>query len=247
MRNILRQLFASVLILIFLSSACRALTGVAPTPKGASPTGQTPLPATTATSAGLASVPLIPITGNNVVFMQCQFCVGDETHAVLIFPESAYFDVDQSFSATCLTADVRNGKRIVICRGPQETSFNISICSDPSNCLRFPVALQPCALLQSSITTFPPVILTPINKRTSGEENVPAPPPANTATPLPSTNPPASSQPPEPTLGPKATNQPGPTNEPRPTHQPQPTHEPKPTHDPKPTHQPMPTKKPKPQ
>ena len=72
-----------------------------------------------------------------------------ETHAVLILPDFAYFDVGSNSSVSCLTADVAGGKRILICHGPQSTSFNLNVCSDPSNCLQFPVDLQPCPLLQA--------------------------------------------------------------------------------------------------
>lgn len=227
--NVCRRILAVMLILAFLGSACSVLKRASPTRTSNSPLGRTSLP--TAAQAGSSDGSLIPITGDNVVFMQCQFCAAEETHAVLIFPASAYFNVEQTSSATCLTADVVSDRRIVICRGPQETAFNLSICSDPSNCLQFPVALQPCALLQGSITTFPPVILTPINKSESDNGNGPAQA-ASTPTSPPTANPPPPIQ------------HPGPTQEPKPTKAPKPTKEPKP--EPKPTHKPKPTKKPKP-
>ena len=140
------------LMVVLVTSACGAFKSISPRVND-SPNGQSWRPATTATPAGISSDALIPITGENVVFMQCQFCVGEETHAILLFPDTAYFNVDSSSPDTCLIADVVNGRRIVICRGPQSSSFNLSICSDPSNCLQFPVALQPCALLKGSVTT----------------------------------------------------------------------------------------------
>jgi hypothetical protein len=172
---------------------------------------------------------MIPITGENVVLMQCQFCVADETHAVVIFPDTAYFDVEQSSPVTCLTADVVNGRRIIICRGPQSTSFNLSICSDPSNCLQFPVVLQPCALLQNSSPLAPPVILTPLNKHKNTDNGPaqPVSPPTQEVVPTaPLVEPP---KPPQPTNEPKPTKEPKPTNEPPPTHEPKPTKEAKPT------------------
>lgn len=160
-----RRIFMAALTLVFLGSACNVLRGAPPPRMDDSPDGQSWRPASTATPMESANGALIPITGENVVFMQCQFCVGEETHAVLLFPDTAYFDVDDSSPDTCLTADVVNGRRIVICRGPQSSSFNLSVCSDPSNCLQFPVVLQPCALLKGSVTTFVPGYLTPIDKR----------------------------------------------------------------------------------
>jgi hypothetical protein len=235
MMNSLRRMLACVLILVLLGSACGVLKRPPPPRTANSPDGQSWLPAATATPSGLSNGNLIPITGENVVFMQCEFCVGEETHAVLMFPDSAYFDVDQSSPASCLTADVVNGRRILICRGPQSSSFNLSICSDPSNCLQFPVALQPCALLKGSVTVFTPGYLAPIDKKNTDGNHGP-PPPANTPAPgsVPTNSPPQPTNPPPP--GPQ------PTQEPKPTHQPQPTHEPKPTKQPKPTKMPKPKK-----
>ena len=233
MKTILRQISAGAFILIFLSSACGILTRLPSDRNDGSSHASTRVPAATEAFQEGSNSSLIPITGENVVFLQCQFCVGAETHAVLIFPDSAYFDVQQS-SITCLTANVVNGRRIVICRGPQETAFNLSICSDPSNCLQFPVALQPCALLQGSVATFPPVILTPINKNNPENGNNSVPPPGTTLPPP--VNPPPSARPPEPTNQPKPTQEPKPTNEPKPTHKPKPPKPPKPTKKPKPPH-----------
>ena len=235
MKKISLQVFAGILTLILLSSSCRVLSRGSPSRMNDTPQGQSALPAPTA--SGLSAAALIPITGENVVLMQCQFCVGEETHAVLIFPDSAYFDVDSSSPASCLTADVVNGRRILICRGPQSISFNLSICSDPSNCLQFPVALQPCDLLKNSVTTFTPGYLAPIGKPNANEGGarvspVPTAPQQVERTALPPPN-----RPPEPTKEPQ------PPKEPKPTHESKPTKEPKPTHESKPTHKPKPTKK----
>src|SRR5689334_11302829 len=114
---------------------------------------------------GTPAAPVIPITGENVVEMQCQFCVNSFTHAVFIFPDSAIFNVESGSPVTCLTAEVVHGKRVLICNGAQSTSFNLKICSDASNCLLFPVALQPCPLAGTGtpVTTVTPVFLTAIN------------------------------------------------------------------------------------
>lgn len=169
-----RPVLLGALILILLSSGCGVLTRGAPTPVWTVPpqgTAQIPTPTLPApvTPTGTAVTPVIPLTGENVVALQCQFCVDAETHAILVFPDSAYFDVSEDSGVSCLTADVVNGRRILICRGPQATSFNLNICSDPSNCMQFPVALQPCPLLQAGATpplaTYTPnapVYLTPV-------------------------------------------------------------------------------------
>ncbi len=62
----------------------------------------------------------IPITGADLVSLQCQFCVNDEAHAVLIMPESASFLVSNPITGiNCLTAQVVNGRRLVLCHGKQ--------------------------------------------------------------------------------------------------------------------------------
>lgn len=193
MKKIPRRVLLGVLTMTFLISACGAMTTGSPTPVGTILANGTPLsPSATisvpTTSTGISTTPLIPITGENVVFMQCQFCVDNETHAVLIFPESAYFDVISSTPVTCLTADVVNGQRILICRGDQSTSFNLNICSDSSNCLQFPVTLQSCPLLsagtpQVTVSPFAPFFLTPINTLTSPNQPDNAEGPSRTSTP----------------------------------------------------------------
>jgi hypothetical protein len=171
MKKVSRQILIGALMVIFLSSACGRLSFSSPTPVWTvSPAGQPTFPRATLpapVSATETSVtPQIPITGENVVSLQCEFCVDAETHAVLIFPDFAYFDVSSDSPVSCLTADVTGDRRILICHGTQSTTFNLNICSDPSNCLHFPVALQPCPLLEAGATplaTGTPFFLTPIN------------------------------------------------------------------------------------
>jgi hypothetical protein len=173
MKNISHYVLVGVLSFILLSSACAARPGTSPTAVGTVlPAGQTQSPAPTTTSFTATNTPLtpvIPITGENVVEMQCQFCVNEFAHAVFIFPDFAIFDVESSSPVTCLTAEVINGKRVLVCNGTQLTSFNLKICSNSSNCLLFPVALQGCPLVPNpggqALTTTPgtPVFLTAIN------------------------------------------------------------------------------------
>ena len=173
MSRISRQILIGALTVIFLNSACGAVLRREPTPVWTVPPGgqtlmptATILPPVTPSATGTSATPQIPITGENVVSLQCQFCVDAEAHAILSFPDFAYFDVSSDSPVSCLTADLYNGKRILICHGPQSTTFNLNICSDPSNCLHFPVALQPCPLLQATPgTTTPsaPVFLTAVN------------------------------------------------------------------------------------
>ena len=173
MKRISRPISIGILLLIFFTSACDSLAQASPTPVGTIlPVGQTESPVPTSTTFQVTSTPrtpVIPITGENVVEMQCQFCVNDLAHAVFIFPDFAIFDVETSTPVTCLTAEVVNGKRVLVCNGTQLTSFNLKICSDSSNCLLFPVALQACPLLGTpgtpvgTTTPMTPIFLTAIN------------------------------------------------------------------------------------
>lgn len=209
MNRISRQTLIGALILIFSTSACGRLTLASPTPVWTvPPAGQPILPTTTLLAAtptiatSMTVTPLIPITGENVASMQCQFCVDEEAHAILIFPDSAYFDVSSDSSVGCLTADVTGGKRILICHGAQSTTFNLNVCSDPANCLEFPVALQPCPLLQADgtpLATGTPFYLTPVNTLKAPTKTKERTPSAGTAVPSSTATPggvPATSTPP---------------------------------------------------
>jgi hypothetical protein len=179
-----RLMLVCAFMLFFLSSACGALGGTAPTPMGEVHSNE---PAQSA-QAGSASdiqptgIAMIPITGENATAIQCQFCVNDETHAVLTFPDYAYFDVVSSTPVRCITANIVNGRRILLCRGAQSTSFSLNICSDSTNCLQFPVVLEPCSLLPEgaplgAFTPPSPVFLTPLSP--AGNQNSNPPPPGN--------------------------------------------------------------------
>ena len=174
MKKISSPILVGFVSLILLSSACTVLGESTTTPVGTILSGNNLLTSTsissvTATATDTPITPVIPITGENVVEMQCQFCVNELTHAVFVFPDYAIFDVDSASPVTCLTAEVINGKRVLVCSGAQLTSFNLKICSDASNCLLYPVALQGCPLVPdagtASLTSTPatPIFLTAIN------------------------------------------------------------------------------------
>ncbi len=157
MSKISRQVLIGALTLIFLSSGCgRLTTGVPYSRVDRYPSGTTvlahdftwlPLPLQQARpfpqhriSPSLVKI-LYPCSASSVWMlnpMPCWFCRMSPTSMWARFAP-----------VSCLTADVVGGKRILICHGPQSTSFNLNICSDPSNCLQFPVALQTCPLLQA--------------------------------------------------------------------------------------------------
>jgi hypothetical protein len=198
MKRISRPALIGALLLIFLSSACGELSFASPTPVWTVPPGGVPVfPTTTmlarATVPGSALTAEIPVTGENVVSLQCQFCVENEAHAVLIFPDSVSFKVSGGIPVDCLTAAVTGGKRILVCHGTQSATFNLNICPDSSDCLQFPVALQPCPLLPAGATPQPTgtaFYLTPINTlpAPTKKETKPASTANPSSTPEPSTN-----------------------------------------------------------
>jgi hypothetical protein len=60
-------------------------------------------------------------------------------------PEDASFNVSQPITGiTCLTTEVINGRRILLCRGAQQTTFSLNVCPDGTNCSQFPVTLGVC-------------------------------------------------------------------------------------------------------
>ena len=164
-----RRLLLGALTLLLLTTACN-FPAATPAPMGTIlPTGQvtsSPLPAATATLGMETPTALIPVTGMGDVTLQCQFCVNDEPHAVLIIPELVSYNVaDPLTRITCLTAQVVNGRRILLCRGAPQTSFNLNVCADDVNCLQFPITLQTCPLAPQTgiVRTQTPVVLAPIN------------------------------------------------------------------------------------
>jgi hypothetical protein len=159
-----RGLTIGALLLILLSSACNLPTG---TPEAVG----TILPTGTVTTTAVPTLPastetpitMIPVTGAEDVSLQCQFCVNDEPHAVLILPENAAFLVSQPVvGINCITAQVVGEKRILFCRGAQQTVFTLNVCFDSGSCLQYPITLATCPVAaQPGNPT--PVVLTPVN------------------------------------------------------------------------------------
>ena len=156
-----RGLTIGVLLLILFTSACN-LPAQSPTAVGTIlPTGQTPttiaptLPVSTETP-----MTFIPVTGSQEVILQCQFCVNDEPHAVLILPESAAFLVSEPvIGVNCITAQVVSDSRILFCRGAQQTIFTLNVCFDGVNCLQYPITLETCPLSQQAANPTPVVLV----------------------------------------------------------------------------------------
>lgn len=134
-----RKLLTGLMLLILFTSACNL-------PAQTPPVIQQTIPPTFASTP--TSISLVPVTGQDVpASLQCQFCVNDEIHAVLLIPQAATFLVsDPVEGINCLTAQVVNDQRILICRGEQHTSFTLNVCIVGSNCSQIPLTLQTCPI-----------------------------------------------------------------------------------------------------
>ena len=187
---LLRRFVVGALLLLFLSSSCNLPGRVTPTSIG------TILPQNLPTITPGIETPTasIPITGLDVT-LQCQFCVNDEPHAVLILPETADFNVSGPLTRiNCITAQVVSDSRVLICRGAQQASFSLNVCIDNSNCTQFPVTLETCPLGQQAVIATPLVTVTqpapaPVSPTPTSVLILPAsptptttPPPAQTVT-----------------------------------------------------------------
>jgi hypothetical protein len=110
-------------------------------------------------SSPVAGTPGIPVTGSDVVLVQCQFCVDNMAHALLVLPDTATFEVVSSTSTTtnpagttvktnCSTIEVNGGKQVVLCSGLENTPITLNICTNATTCTDFPVQLQACPVNQ---------------------------------------------------------------------------------------------------
>jgi hypothetical protein len=220
-----RRLLIGALMLFLVTSACNYPAGTSQTPVGTilASTKQVTRTATvfpTETLIGDTPTAGIPITGMNLVSLQCQFCVNDDTHAVLIMPQAASFLVSQPVTGVnCLTAQVVNGQRIVVCHGKQ-ASFTLNVCINGSDCITLPVALQKCPLVpqtggstiaptatvtaviqQPTDTTIPPTVVAPTQVPTQVPTQTTAAPPPSVVPTAPHAEPTRSSRIPVPPAG----------------------------------------------
>jgi hypothetical protein len=112
-------------------------------------------------AVGTSQTPGIPVTGVDIVLVECQFCIDNMAHALLVLPDTATFEVVSSTSTTanttgttvktnCSTIEVNNGKQVVLCSGLEKTPVTLNICTNATTCTTFPVQLQACPLSQSN-------------------------------------------------------------------------------------------------
>lgn len=106
----------------------------------------------TTVAAGTQETPVIPVTGRDVILLECQFCVDTIAHALLVIPATATFELvtpSASVSTTdaetgCNTVDTFHDRQLVLCRAPETTSLTLNICTDANTCSQLSVNLQSC-------------------------------------------------------------------------------------------------------
>ena len=118
----------------------------------------TPVTSVGSTATRVGQTQGIPVTGLDIVLVECQFCIDTLAHALLVLPDTATFEVTaptasaattDTVKTICSTIEVNNGKQVVLCSGPEKTPITLNICTDANTCTDFPVDLQPCPLTQS--------------------------------------------------------------------------------------------------
>ena len=109
--------------------------------------------AATSTSASTATAdttqtPGIPVTGDEIKIVDCQFCIDTMAYALLDMPETGTFEIVEPASpdpdTVCNTVDTFQNRQIVLCRAPEETSLTLNVCTDANTCSQVTVDLQTC-------------------------------------------------------------------------------------------------------
>lgn len=205
MQNLSRLFLFGASILVLLTAACAGQQGTptaTPQPSFTATVPSTDTPAATETASMTVTpdttlTPGIPITGS-IVSLQCQFCLDNAAHALLVIPAAATVtiltptatvssanDVDTS----CSSVETFRDKQVVLCRAPSNTSLNLNVCLDNS-CQQFTVTLQTCppptlntASATTTVTVSPTVSRTPAASPTTSPTAVSSPTGAATSTP----------------------------------------------------------------
>ena len=125
-------------------------------------TATTDMTATATTDTTLT--PGVPVTGADVILLECQYCIEKVAHALLVLPDTATYEVvaDTTSLPTpgpdmgCQTVDTFNGRQTVLCRGEENTSLNLNICTDRNNCTQLLVELHSCPVTNPPVATNTP-------------------------------------------------------------------------------------------
>ncbi len=176
------------LIVVLLTAACGAEQGTTPTLAGTNVPGgnltdtpsvdttgttETATPEAADTPTSMATVttdatkttetPIVPVTGVDILLIECQFCVDTMAHALLVLTDTATFDVvppttsttTSMKDATCATVEVNNGKQVVLCSAPEKTVLTLNICTDVNKRTDFSVNLLAGPLITDKGTALP--------------------------------------------------------------------------------------------
>jgi hypothetical protein len=152
---------------------------------------------TQASSLGVPQTAVVPVTGQDIMLVECQFCVDTRAYALLVLPDTATFKITSPAPSTtttadaqpsCTTVEVINGRQIVLCSGPEMTPLVVNICADASKCTDFPVDLLACPLTQEGAVSPAATQNAPATGATGGvgatSTSSPGESVASTATPL---------------------------------------------------------------
>jgi hypothetical protein len=146
----------------------------------------TQTPEVTDTAATDATqTPGVPVTGADVVLLEYQFCIEGMAQVLLVLPDTATFEIvaDTGSLSTpgadtgCNTVDTFNGRQIVICRGAENTSLNLNICLNGTNCTQLLVELQDCP--DPAGATVTPGLILPTDTPSTGATDTPEVLPTN--------------------------------------------------------------------
>ena len=124
-------------------------------------------------AAGTSQTAVIPVTGLDIMPVDCQFCVDNMAHALLVLPDTATFEVASTTPSTtttttnnttttintnCTTIEVNNGKQVVLCSGLEKTSITLNVCINSANgntCTSFLLNLLACSPTQQAAPVVP--------------------------------------------------------------------------------------------
>lgn len=168
-------------------------TGTADTTATVDLTGTAPATDTTqvaGTGTATTDTPGIPVTGADVILLECQFCVEGIGNALLVMSDAATFEMvtDTASLSTpgpdtgCTTVDTFGGRQVVLCRGEENTTLTLDICMDGTNCTQLEVELQSCPDTVPGVTDTPGAGAPTATQTAGGLTDTPAGP---TSTPTP--------------------------------------------------------------
>jgi hypothetical protein len=120
--------------------------------------------ATDTTQTATTQTPGVPVTGADLILLECQFCIEGMANAVLVLPETATFEMVADAAALstpgpdtgCTTVDTFSGRQVVICRSQENTSLTLDICMNGTDCTQLLVELQSCPVTGTPAATDTP-------------------------------------------------------------------------------------------